>query len=59
MTPVTGNDEDDEFDLGTRMALGGLIGALFDDGEAAPDRRSPEPTSPEETDPTTRETRDL
>ncbi|MFI6579642.1 hypothetical protein [Embleya sp. NPDC050493] len=59
MTPVTGDDADDDFDLGMKMALGGLIGALFDGGEPARDRLSPEPSAPVETDPTTRETGEL
>ncbi|MFE3200120.1 hypothetical protein [Embleya sp. NPDC059237] len=59
MTTVTGDDEDDKFDVGMQMALGGLIGALFDGGEAACDRISTEPSAPMETDPTTGETRNL
>ncbi|GCD99198.1 hypothetical protein EHYA_06911 [Embleya hyalina] len=58
MTAGTGDDEDDEFDVGMKMALGGLIGALFDGGEAVRERHSTEPSAPVETDPTTGETRD-
>jgi hypothetical protein len=60
MTPVTGDDDaDDEFDVGVKMALGGLIGALFDGGEPVRDRLFPEPSAPVNTDPTTRESSEL
>lgn len=59
VTPVTDDDEDDELDLGMRMALGGLIGALFGGRDTARDRLPREPSAPVEIDSTTRETRDL